>query len=379
MTKNKMHVAVVGAGAFGGWTALHLLRSGARVTLVDTWGPGNSRASSGGETRIIRGSYGPDRLYTQLAARSLKLWQANERKWKQQFLHRIGVLWMAGANNDGWEKDSLQALEEERIPYERLSARELRKRWSQINFEGIEWAIFEPQSGYLLARQSCAQLVKAFIGEKGLFRQVAVQANGLDSGGWRSLSLSDGSTLHADRYVFACGPWLGSLFPKTIGNNIQSTKQEVFFFGAPAGDARFDEENIPVWGDHYRGFVYGIPGNQRRGFKIADDARGPDFDPTHGERCISEEQLRYVREYIAFRFPGMKEAPLVETRVCQYEQTPDSHFIVDRHPQAANVWLVGGGSGHGFKHGPALGELVSKLVLQDGETQDCWKLQRFQK
>jgi len=379
MTKKQMHVAVVGAGSFGGWTALQLLRRGARVTLVDAWGPGNSRASSGGETRIIRGTYGADQPYTQLAARSMKLWQANERKWKQRLLHRIGVLWMAAGNDDAWEKGSLKALTEADIPYQRLSAGELRKKWPQINFEGIEWGVFEPQSGFLLARQACAQVVEGFIAEKGSFRQVTVASDGLDSEAWTSLALSDGTTLRADRYVFACGPWLGSLFPKTIGGKIQSTKQEVFFFGTPAGDPRFDESSIPVWADHHGRFLYGIPGNQRRGFKIADDTRGPNFDPTNGERRISEEQLQHAREYIAFRFPGMKGAPLIEARVCQYEQTPDSHFIVDRHPEAANVWLVGGGSGHGFKHGPALGELVSKLVFEDGEPEDCWKLRRFRK
>jgi glycine/D-amino acid oxidase-like deaminating enzyme len=123
--------------------------------------------------------------------------------------------------------------------------------------------------------------------------------------------------------------------------------------------------------------MYGIPGNQGRGFKLADDTRGPEFDPTTGERKISEEALQRTREYLAFRFPGMRDAPLTESRVCQYEQTPDSDFVVDRHPLAGNVWLLGGGSGHGFKHGPALGELVFKLVLEDGELKDCWSLKRF--
>jgi glycine/D-amino acid oxidase-like deaminating enzyme len=123
--------------------------------------------------------------------------------------------------------------------------------------------------------------------------------------------------------------------------------------------------------------MYGIPGNQGRGFKLADDTRGPEFDPTTGERKISGEALQRTREYLAFRFPGMRDAPLTESRVCQYEQTPDSDFIVDRHPLAGNIWLLGGGSGHGFKHGPALGELVSKLVLEDGEPKNCWSLKRF--
>jgi glycine/D-amino acid oxidase-like deaminating enzyme len=170
---------------------------------------------------------------------------------------------------------------------------------------------------------------------------------------------------------------MGRLFPQTIGSKIQSTKQDVFFFGPPPGDARFDEQHLPVWADHRGRFMYGIPGNQGRGFKIADDTRGPTFDPTAGERVVDEERLRLARDYMAFRFPGMKDAPLVETRVCQYEQTPDSHFLIDRHPAAEHLWLVGGGSGHGFKHGPALGERVASIVLEEREPEPCWRLDRF--
>src|SRR6266849_3552064 len=158
-TKEKMqaktHIAVIGAGAFGGWTALYLLRRGARVSLVDAWGPGNSRASSGGETRVIRGTYGPNQPYTKMAAHALQLWQEHEKRWNRQFLHRIGVLWMAAAGDDPFERGSLPMLREAGIPYEELSVRELAKRWPQINLEGIPWAIHEPQSGFLTARMAC--------------------------------------------------------------------------------------------------------------------------------------------------------------------------------------------------------------------------------
>ena len=156
-----------------------------------------------------------------------------------------------------------------------------------------------------------------------------------------------------------------------------TTKQDEFFFGTPSGDHRFDDKHLPVWADHRDRFVYGIPGNQGRGFKIADDTRGPELDPTSGERVVSAYGLKTIREYLAFRFPAMKNAPLLETRVCQYEQTPDSHFIIDRHPAAENVWLVGGGSGHGFKHGPAVGEMVSELVMNEKEPQAIFRLARF--
>jgi len=376
---HKPHIAVIGAGAFGGWTALYLLRSGAQVTLLDVWGPGNSRASSGGGTRVIRGAYGPDQPYTKLAARALDLWKKHEAQWKRTFFFPIGVLWMAeGKDNDTFERGSLPFLKDAGIPFEQLALNELARRWPQINFEKVEWGIYEPQSGYLLARASTQAVVDQFVAEGGAYRQATVTAQDLESGQWKALNLSDGSTVFADRYVFACGPWLGKLFPKTVGPHFISTKQDVFFFGTPAGDSRYNEGNVPVWADHSDHFIYGIPGNQGRGFKIADDTRGPEFDPTSGQRLVSEEGLAAARRYLANRFPGMKDAPLVETRVCPYENTTDHNFIVDRHPANSNVWIVGGGSGHGFKHGPALGELVAKLVLKDETADPLYRLARFE-
>jgi glycine/D-amino acid oxidase-like deaminating enzyme len=377
--KSKPHIAVVGAGAFGGWTALHLLERGARVTLLDAWGPGNSRASSGGETRIMRGTYGPDQPYTELAARSLRLWEKYERRWKRQFLHRTGVLWMVSSRDDAYERGSLAVLRQAGIEFREFSTPEMKKRWPQINFEDVHWGIFEPECGYLDARVSCQAVVDAFVADGGAYRQLAVslEENVEESSPLRSLNLSDGSRFKADHYVFACGPWLGKLFPETLGKIIRPTKQDIFFFGPPAGDSRFTDAHLPVWGDHGKRFFYGIPGSDRRGFKVADDTRGKPFDPTNGERVVNRPMLKRVREYIAFRFPAMKDAPLIETRVCQYEQTADSNFIVDRHPRMNNVWLLGGGSGHGFKHGPALGEMMAELILKEHEPNKPWRLSRF--
>jgi sarcosine oxidase len=285
-------------------------------------------------------------------------------------------LWMAGDHDDSFARASVKTLRGIGAKFEELSTAKMKKRWAQINFEGIRWAIFEPECGYLEARTSCAAVVEAFVAAGGRYLQTAVSTDGVERG---EFVLSDGSQIKADAYVFACGPWLGKLFPQTIGGLIRPTKQDIFFFGAPAGDTRFDAEHLPVWGDHHGRFLYGIPGSDRRGFKVADDTRGGDFDPTAGERVVSVETLAIVREYVGFRFPGLKDAPLVETRVCQYEQTPDENFIVDRHPEMENVWIVGGGSGHGFKHGPALGEMMAGVVLGKRELVDGWRLGRFGK
>jgi glycine/D-amino acid oxidase-like deaminating enzyme len=379
--KSKPHIAVIGAGAFGGWTALHLLERGARVTLLDAWGPGNSRASSGGETRIMRGTYGPDQPYTDLAARALKLWATYERRWKKQFLHRTGVLWMVSSGDDAYERGSLAPLRQAQIRFQKLSTAQMKKRWPQVNFADVHWGILEPECGYLDARASCQVVVDAFVAQGGVYRQLAVSPEGLEdaatSSSLRSVTLSNGSRLKADYYVFACGPWLGKLFPEALGSVIRPTKQDIFFFGTPAGDSRFTDAHLPVWGDHGKRFFYGIPGNDRRGLKVADDTRGSAFDPTAGQRVVSAATLKRVREYISFRFPAMKDAPLVETRVCQYEQTSDGNFMVDRHPRMDNVWLLGGGSGHGFKHGPALGEMMAGLILKEGEPNAAWRLSRF--
>jgi len=375
----RTQVAVIGAGAFGGWTALFLKRRGMRVSLVDAWGPGNSRASSGGESRILRGTYGSDQPYSRMAARACALWGEHEERWGIRLLHRTGVLWMAREGDDHYERSSLPFLREAGIDYEELSVAEMSLRWSQVNFAGVRWGIHEPGGGFLRARLACQAVVKGFMAEGGDFQLAAVLPHQLESGCPDGVMLSNGSRLIADRYVFACGPWLGKLFPETVGNRIRPTKQEVFFFGTPLGDDRFSEGKLPVWADHGQRFIYGMPAGDGRGFKIADDTPGPDFDPTEGERVFSAEALRLAREYLGFRFPAMRNAPLEETRVCQYENTPDGDFIMDRHPKAEHVWIVGGGSGHGFKHGPALGELMAELIRQERDPDPRFRLARFRK
>jgi sarcosine oxidase len=354
-------VIVVGAGAFGGWSALQLLRKGAKVILLDAWGPGNSRASSGGETRVIRTTYGPERLYTQMAARALQLWQENEQRWNLKLFFRTGALWMAGAD-DSYERAALPLMKEASVRFEKLSISDCVKRWPQIKFDGVSWSIYEPDSGYLAARRACEAVLNAFVKEGGEYRQAQATPGPVAASRMQGITTTPGEILNADSFVFACGPWLGKLF-SFLAPLIAPTRQEVFFFGTAAGDLRFSEAQLPVWIDNGKHLFYGIPGNHWRGFKIADDARGLIIDPTTMERQISAEGLAAARGYLRVRFPALADAPLAESRVCQYENSTDQHFILDHHPEAENVWIVGGGSGHGFKHGPVMGEMVTNAVL----------------
>jgi glycine/D-amino acid oxidase-like deaminating enzyme len=286
------------------------------------------------------------------------------------------MLWLAGSD-DEYERRALDVLSDVGIDHEALHTREASTRYPQINLEGVEWCILERDAGYLLARRSCERVVEAVLTEGGHYKQLQATPGACEHGELTGLRLSDGSNLQADQYVFACGPWLGNMFPELAGGLIASTRQEVFFFGTPAGDAQFLEGRMPVWLDRSVPVFYGIPGNEYRGIKIASDNRGAEFDPTSGDRLPSTEGARAARDYLELRFPALKGAPIVEARVCQYENSPDHYFIIDRLASAQNAVIVGGGSGHGFKHGPAVGERVARLVLNNEAPDERFCLKRF--
>lgn len=372
------HIAVIGAGAFGGWTALHLLRAGHRVTLIDAWGPGNSRASSGDETRVLRGGYGANVIYTRLTARAIALWRENESRWRLKLFHNNGVLWFSTSRDEAWEQAALQALHDHKLPFESMKPEEAARRFPQINWDGVVTAVLEREAGYVLARRACQAVLEGFLAENGTYRQAKIEPGAVASGRMAPLRLHDGSTLAAEQYVFAAGPWLPSLFPDVLGGLLTPTRQDIFYFGTPAGDVRFDDSHFPTWIDNSATRFYGIPGNQWRGFKVADDTPGQPFDPTNGERVASATALAAARAYIARRFPALAQAPVSETRVCQYEMSVDGHLIAARHPAADNVFLLGGGSGHGFKFSPALGEQAARWVVGEAAPPVEFALSRLQ-
>jgi glycine/D-amino acid oxidase-like deaminating enzyme len=369
----KWRVVVVGAGAFGGWTALHLLRSGAQVTLVDAWGAGNDRASSGGETRVIRGIYGGDATYIDWVIRSFTLWRELGERAHQRFYHRTGALWMFAAD-DGYARTSLPHLHERGLRVDALTLAAAREAFPVVDFGGVKTIYREHEAGYLLARRACAAVQETFVEEGGTFVIGSVAPQQFAAAP-KSLTLEDGTKLAADAFVFACGPWLGHVLPDVVGDRVAPSRQEVFFFGTPAGDRVY--RSLPLWIDFGERVFYGIPPAESRGFKVADDTRGEPVDPTTLERIASTEGLARAREILRRRFPGLASAPLVETRVCQYENSPDGNFLIDVHPHAPNVFIAGGGSGHGFKLGPALGEHVAANVLGRSPLIDRFRLARL--
>ena len=370
-THKTYDVAVIGAGVFGAWTAWHLAKRGQRVVLVDSYGPGHSRASSGGETRIIRMGYGADELYTRWAQRSLGQWKEFFAAVRQPLFLETGVLWMAGEDDERlWQTKAV--LGRNGVAFEEMDREALEKRYPQIGLEEIRCGILEPNSGVLMARRAVAAVADD-AGMRGAEYRNAHMVRPTGSGRINHMVTSHGEVIEAGQFIFACGAWLGKLFPDVLGSRIFPSRQEVFFFGIPAGDMRFAAPQLPTW-LFQEDLVYGMPDIESRGLKIAFDEHGERVDPDTQSRIVSSAMTEEVRRYVGRRFPALKDAPIVETRVCQYENSWNGDFLVDRHPEMENVWFVGGGSGHGFKHGPALGEYVTGQLLDAAPAQPRFSL-----
>ena len=359
----KSHVVVVGAGVFGSWTAHHLQQLGHRVTLIDAHGPAHSRASSGGESRMTRGAYGKDEIYTRMAFASLPQWKALSAQAGLPIFVPHGVLFFSG-RPDEYFRDSVEVHRRLKLPLEELDRSEMARRFPMIDFTGVEVGLFEPEFGALMARRSVQTLVDRFARAGGTYAKGDVQPPDPAADRLTEVRLASGERIRADRFVFALGPWLPKLFPEVIGSRIRPTRQEVFFFAAPAGDRRFLPGAMPGWADFNAGdFFYGFPDLESRGVKFAHDAHGPEVDPDTQDRRLSEAALADVIAFRDRRFPLLRGAPLTEARVCQYENSSNGDFLIDFHPRLSNVLLVGGGSGHGFKHGPEVGRYAAGRLL----------------
>jgi sarcosine oxidase len=363
--------AVIGAGVFGAWTAWHLAKRKQRVLLVEAYAPAHSRASSGGESRIIRMSYGPEEIYTRWSLDSLGQWKELFAAMGDNLFHQTGVLWLAEQGNPMVEQ-SASTLERCGVNHEILQEDEIVRRYPQLSLEGISRAILEPESGVLLARRAVTRLVENVL-IQGVRLQIAQMETPLMAKKLESLRTTTGESISARSFVFACGSWMGKIFPEILGPRIFPTRQEVFFFGTPPGNARFAPPALPTWLFPSEE-VYGMPDLEGRGLKVARDTHGEPVDPDTQSRLVSPQGADWARSFVARRFPALKNAPIVETRVCQYENTSNGDFLIDRHPEYSNVWFAGGGSGHGFKHGPSFGQYTASMVLGEGTPEPRFSL-----
>lgn len=358
MPASPRDVLVVGAGVFGVWTAVHLRRAGKRVTIIDDTGPAHSGASSGGESRVTRCGYGAEDLYTEWADRSMAEWRELSARVGLPLFHETGVLWIHPVG-DPFVEATARTLARHDLPHERLAARELRARYPVLRLDDDEAALFEGRGGALMARRAVQTLASELVAGGVELVQAAAEPIGASdgvAGALPAVRTVEGETLEADAFVFACGPWLDRACPDAMAGRLFVTRQEVVYFAA----GRAATGMLPVWFDLP---FYGFPCLEGRGFKVADDRHGPPVDPAGMDRIVSAGTIDRARDLLARRFPSLAERSVSETRVCQYASSSNGDFVIDRHPGLGNVWLVGAGSGHGFKHGPAVGAHVAGLLL----------------
>ena len=342
---------VVGAGVFGSWTSLTRARAGHRVTLLDQAGPGNEHSSSAGESRIIRSAYGADEIYTVMAQQALRQWTDFFRAEEQQACFRkTGVLWLAPAAEQSiWQARAI--FERLHIPHEWLDARAMAKRYGQFHIPANAVALHEPEAGALLAERSIAAVMRAALASGVAYETAQVLPPAVCDGPLRSLATTDGRRREADCFIFACGSWLPKLFP-ALGPLFAPTRQELFFFASPEGSPEFSDGALPIWIDQTdEKIAYGFP-DFGSGVKLGFHRLGPPIDPDAPRQAPDAQSIGEAARYLAERLPRMKGSPVRETHVCHYENTSSGDFVIDPHPAMENVWLLGGGSGHGFKHAP---------------------------
>ncbi|WP_169948471.1 FAD-binding oxidoreductase [Microbispora sp. H11081] len=340
---------VVGAGIWGASLALRLADEGWRVTLVEQYAPGHVRQASAGETRLLRCAHGSDDWYPRLAWQARDAWRRLEERTGQDLYVESGLMWFA-RDHDGWETRSARVLESLDIPHEMLDPDEAARRLPGLRADDLAYALWEPKAGLLRARRA-TQVTARLAGDVGvrLVRARAVpyaRTTGV---------VADGEVLTADRVVWACGAWLPWLFPHEAGH-VKVTRQDTYHFGVPRD---WTTPPLPAFCD-YDLAAYGHGDLDGMGMKITSDAEGEPYDPETGGRRVLRHTEEQARSYLARRFPSLVGAPVMFSQVCQYALTDDSEWIIAEVEDG--VWLLGGDSGHGFKHAPALAGLVAEIL-----------------
>jgi sarcosine oxidase len=331
--------AVAGAGIFGASLAHRLARDGWEVTLYERHEPGHIGAASGGESRLIRFAHGADAWYTRSAWRARELWRELEAETGRELLVECGIVWFGRAEN-GWEAESEAVLRAEGIPVERLDPEEGRRFFPSFDPGDLEFVLWEPQAGVLRAAEATRATAEA--AQRAGVRLVPEAA--------------EPGKVDGDVVVWACGAWLATLFPEIVP--LRVTRQDLFFLQA---DESWSTPPVPAWVDYDRA-VYGLGSLDGIGVKVAPDQEGPPFDPESTERTPSDANAEAARRYAAERFPALGDASVVLAKVCPYSLTPDTNFVLAPHPELEDNWILGGGSGHGFKHGPALAEYAARVI-----------------
>lgn len=367
--RRAVQAVVVGAGIAGAMTALYLRRTGLSVRLIDAWDPGHARAASAGTHRLIRSTHGSDELYTLWSREARLRWMEFSQRLGQRFYYESGVVILAPEGHTAWEDATQITFSKLGVPFFLVPPSELPIRLPVVSPRGVAYGLWEPEAGFIMSRDALVATVELFRSEGGEFLKAKVETDENER------PVLDGKPIEADLVVMACGAWMGKLFPRTLGRLLSIVRQDVILVSPQAGDTRYDWRNMPGWIDH--GYpAYGVPAVKGHGFKAAFAWHHGAMDIDRSDRVTDPSTVARCRRYLATRFPELADSVITDQKVCQIVNTPDRHFIIDRHPDHENLVLVTGGSGHLYKHGPVLGEFVTGFALGKHGTNRRFRLDR---
>ncbi len=363
----RSEIIVVGAGIAGASTALALRKRGASVTLIDRWGPGHARASSSDYNRVARAISGRDDFYTSWFRDARLRWMELEAETGQKLYYENGALILATEGHCHWEDATPATFDRVGVPYLRFAADDIQHHFPQFHTPDIAYALYEPEAGMVMAHRAVISTVKLFEKLGGTVKRGRVETDEDER------LMLDGKPLQADVIVVATGPWMEEMFPRTIAPISVIMGINVLYTSTPDGSDLFDQSRMPCWIDHGMG-SFGLPSAEGSGVKAAVVIPHEPIDINNDERLIRRESLAKTRTYIRKRLPGLIGQKVVDSKFNQVILTPDTHFVVDWHPEHQNVLLAGGCSGHLFKHGPTFGDFAAGVACKEYGTADRFKI-----
>jgi len=357
-------VAIAGLGGMGSAIAAHCAARGASVIGLEQFGPAHDLGSSHGKSRMIRKAYFEDAAYVPLVLRSYELWRALERETGDRLLRITGVL-SVGEENSEIISGTKRAAAQHDLPIEAWSREDVRRRHPTLKLLENEVALFEPDGAVLDPEAAVRAHLKAARAAEADLRFETEMRSWEANGDTIQLHLADGTQLSARTLVLSLGPWFKETL-EALGVSLRVQRNVQAWFSP--GTNLYDADRFPAFLLNRAGLpapLYGFP-DFGDGLKVAFHGLGQittaeeidrDVDMARDVTPIAQELERWM--------PGAA-ATFREAKTCMYSLTPDSNFVIDRHPAHSNVLLCGGFSGHGFKFAPVIGEIGAELALDGG-------------
>lgn len=360
-----MDIFIIGGGIYGLTAALSLQARGHAIRVLDHGPLPHPLAASTDISKVVRIDYGPDEAYMELAERAREGWLRWNQTFGEELYHEDGLLMLTQGvmQPGGFTYESYRLLQKRGHEVERLDAETIAARYPAWNVQLYGDGYFNPKGGYAQSGRVVAALAdRARHAGVAFSTEQFVEEVHVENGHVSRLRLANGERVAAEQVVVAAGAWTPMLVPD-LQDVMHAVGQPVFHLRPPEPE-RYRPPNFHT-------FAAAVAQTGWYGFslhphenvlKLANHGVGRPIDPRLDERVVTDDQFDMLRDFLAQTFPGLVHAPVVYTRLCLYCDVLDGHFWIDRHPQIEGLTVSSGGSGHGFKFAPVLGDLTADAV-----------------